>query len=129
MAFSCSCICVCISDGHIANKCSDHIYIFFWWREKKKFGFNNQMHLDLSSIVWNASQSTFWSGLSNWINIHLQCISEGIYACPYIDWIAIRLEKNIHEVNGCQQPLCSGKNIFDWRDPPGHDLSIFKYAV
>ncbi len=34
-------------------------------------GFNNQMHLHLSSFVCNVAQTTSWSGLSDWIYIRL----------------------------------------------------------
>ncbi len=37
------------------------------------------MHLHLSSFVWNAAQTTSWSGLSDQIYIRLECDSEGIY--------------------------------------------------
>ncbi len=37
------------------------------------------MHLHLSSFAWNAAQTTPWSGLSDLIYIHLECVSQGIY--------------------------------------------------
>ncbi len=37
--------------------------------------FNNQMHLHFSSFVWNAAQTTSWSGLSD----RLECVLEGMY--------------------------------------------------
>ncbi len=57
-------------------------------------GFNNQMRLHLSSFVWNAAQTTFWSGLSDRIYIRLECVSEGIYTWSFHDRIDIRSEKN-----------------------------------
>ncbi len=48
------------------------------------------MHLH---FVWNAAQTTSWSGLSDWIYIRLECISEGIYTWSFQDRLAIRSEK------------------------------------
>ncbi len=45
-------------------------------------GFNNQMHLHLSSFVWNEAQTPFWRGLSDRVYIRFECVSEGIYTCP-----------------------------------------------
>ncbi len=41
--------------------------------------FNKQMHLHSSSFVWNAAQTTSWSGLSDQIEMRLKCASESIY--------------------------------------------------
>ncbi len=57
-------------------------------------GFNNQMHLYLSSFVWDAAQTTSRSGLSDRIYIRLESVSEGIYTWSFQDCIAIRSEKN-----------------------------------
>ncbi len=43
------------------------------------------MHLHLSSFVWNAPQTTSWSGLSDRIYIHLECVSEGICTWSFQD--------------------------------------------
>ncbi len=55
------------------------------------------MQLHLSSFVWNAAQTTSWSGLSDRIYIRLEYVSEGIYTWSFHDRIAIRSEKT-HEV-------------------------------
>ncbi len=58
-------------------------------------GFNNQMHLHLSSFIINAAQTPSWSGLSDLIYIHLECVSEGIYTWSFQDRIAIWSEKHM----------------------------------
>ncbi len=47
-------------------------------------GFNKQMHLHLSSFVWNEAQTPSWRGLSDRVYIRLECVSEGIYTCPVL---------------------------------------------
>ncbi len=89
---------------HIAYKTLSHVYFFNILAYISICGFNNQMYLHLSSFVWNAAQTTSWSGLSDRIYIHLECVSEGIYTWSFHDRIAIRSEK-MHEVTRCKQPL------------------------
>ncbi len=81
---------------HIAYKTLSHVYYFNnLGRSKISIcGFKNQMHLHLSCFVWNAAQTTSWSGLSDRIYIRLECVSEGIYTWSFQDRIAIRSEKN-----------------------------------
>ncbi len=51
------------------------------------------MHLHLSSFVWNAAQTTSWSGLSERIYIRLEYVSEGFHTWSFQDRIAIQSEK------------------------------------
>ncbi len=70
------------------------------------------MHLHLSSFVWNAAQTTSWSGLSDRIYIRLECVSEGIYTWSFQDRIAIR-SKEMHEVTRCKRPHIDKDRITD----------------
>ncbi len=95
---------------HIAYKTLSHLYYFHILGGVKlayMVSFNNQMHLHLSSFVWNAAQTTSWSGLSDQIYFRLECAAEGIYTWSFHDQIAIRSEKT-HEVTRCKLPLYVG---------------------
>ncbi len=59
------------------------------------------MHLHLSSLVWNAAQTTSLSGLRDRIYILLECVSEGTYTWSFQDRIDIQLEKT-YEVTRCK---------------------------
>ncbi len=78
---------------HTAYKTLSHVYLFLHFGSSKIgiCGFNNQMHLHLSSFVWNAAQTTSCSGLSD-----RRAFTPGL--------LAIRSEKT-HEVTRCKRPL------------------------
>lgn len=74
------------------------------------------MHLHLSSFIWNASQTTSWSGLSDPFYIRLECVSEGIYTWSFHNRIAIQSKYDRIQIGYAQKLDLSWQSERGWTE-------------